>query len=369
MAGTNRHSSAALIDIKRLLLEKGNSIPYVQVIRLLHLFLRKQHKELDDKEIFNLIRVRPHLALEFPGTDVVSVKEIDKEAKRFQITATFLGLYGSSSPLPTFYTEDLIEEEREDRSGSRDFLDLINQQFYNLYYRVWEKYAVSHRLSEDYENRSYLLLFSLLGIADPETRNFLRHDHRFLSYIGLACQHPRSAEGLRALLAGMLRQPSVSVHQCVEYQATIPMEQRAFLGVENCRLGDDAHVGSLVRDRMGKFKIHIGPVSADAFQDLLPGRADHALLLECVRFYCDQSLLWELDLKIKHEEMETCQPGNPAWGSLGWNAWLFSGTTRNNGCVRFWGGEKANAPQSMEPSPLGGKIKSSQQTGKYHGYS
>ncbi|MCI5223875.1 MAG: type VI secretion system baseplate subunit TssG [Candidatus Electrothrix sp. AR4] len=185
------------------------------------------------------------------------------------------------------------------------------------------------------------MLFSLLGVAHPEARRFLEHDRRFLSYIGLACQRPRSAEGLRVLISDMLREPTVAVHQCVEYKAVIAMEQRCFLGIKNSQLGEDAHLGSLVRDRMGKFRLCLGPLSGTRFQKLLPDREGHGLLLECVRFYCDRSLLWDLDLEIRREDMETCQPGNSSWGSLGWNTWLYSGSTSPaNGRISLRGGRR-----------------------------
>ena len=339
MAGKNRQYSPALTDIRQLLLERGHQLPFIQVIRLLKLYLSKQQsKKLSNEELFRLIRVRPHLSLDFPGTDVVKVEEIDEGQARFRITATFLGLYGSSSPLPTFYTEDLIDEEREGRNATREFFDIINQQFYNTYFQAWEKYNIAHRFSEDESNRNYLMLFSLLGIARRDTRKFLEHDRRFLPYIGLGVQKPRSAEGLRVLVSDMLQESSVNVHQCVEYQAVITPDQRCFLGINNSRLGENAHLGSLVRDRMGKFLLHLGPLNGTRFQELLPDREDHRLLLECVRFYCNKSLLWNLQLEIRQEDMETCRLGHTSRASLGWNTWLFSGEeSPANGHVKLRG--------------------------------
>uniref|UniRef100_UPI0040565231 type VI secretion system baseplate subunit TssG n=1 Tax=Candidatus Electrothrix sp. TaxID=2170559 RepID=UPI0040565231 len=350
MASENRQHPPALTDIRQLLLERGHHLPFVQVIRLLKLYLnRQQGKELNNEELFRLIRVRPNLSLDFPGTDVVKVEEIDEGQARFRITATFLGLYGSSSPLPTFYTEDLIDEEREGRNATREFFDIINQQFYNTYFQAWEKYNISHRFSEDESNRNYLMLFSLLGIARQDTRKFLEHDRRFLPYIGLGVQKPRSAEGLRVLVSDMLQEPSVNVHQCVEYQAVITPDQCCFLGMTNSRLGEDAHIGSLVRDRMGKFLLHLGPLNGIRLQELLPDREGHRLLLECVRFYCDKSLLWNLQLEIRREDMETCQLGNSSWGCVGWNTWIYS-TDKNpeNGHVTLHGNTK-----TLSPSPSG----------------
>ena len=325
MAGENRQYSPTLTDIGQLLLERGHRLPFVQVIRLLKLYLsRQQGKKLTNEELFRLIRVRPHLSLDFPGTDIVKVEKFDNGQAHFRITATFLGLYGSSSPLPTFYTEDLIEEEREGRNAAREFLDIINQQFYNTYFQAWEKYNIAHRFSEDKGNRNYLMLYSLLGIVQPEVRRFLEHDRRFLPYIGLAVQKPRSAEGLRVLLSDMLKEPCVRVDQCVEYRAVIAPDQRCYLGLKNSSLNEDSHLGSLVRDRTGKFLVHLGPLNGSRFQELLPHSASHQLLHECVRFYCDQALLWNLQLEIRREDMETCQLGSSSWGHLGWNTWLYS---------------------------------------------
>ncbi len=336
MATTARYDPAALIDIRQLLLDHGGRIPYVQVIRLLHLYLSKLHPGLEQEEIGRMIRVHPHLGLDFPGTDVTRVKELRQDPPLFQVTATFLGLYGSSSPLPTFYTEDLMEERREERSGSRGFLDVINQQFYDLYYRVWEKYTFTHRLAEDRNDRDYLILFSLLGLGHREMHRLLEHDRRFLAYIGLACQQPHSAAGLRGLVSDMLGEPSVRVKQCVSYSAVISEEQRCFLGTANSGLGEDAHLGSRVRDRMGKFQLMVSPRGADRFQELLPDRPAYALIRECVLFYVDQPLLWDLVLQLDREEVETCQPGERSWGCLGWNTWIFSGDTcPNDGQVQF----------------------------------
>jgi type VI secretion system protein ImpH len=342
MADENRQHSTALKNIKKLVLDRGHRLPFIQIVRLLKLYLSKeQNKKLTNEEFFRLIRIRPNLSLDFPGTDVVKIEEINEGQIRFRITATFLGLYGSSSPLPTFYTEDLIEEDREGRHATREFLDIINHQFYNIYFQAWEKYNISHRFSEDESNRNYLMLFSLLGIAHPEARRFLEHDRRFLPYIGIACQRPRSAEGLRVLLSDMLQEPTVFVRQCVEYQAVIAIEQRSFLGMKNSHLGDNAHLGSLVRDRMGKFQLNIGPLNGARFQEFLPDQEVHDLLLECVRFYCDESLLWDFNVKIKREDIETCQIGNQSWGSIGWNTWIYSGEKNSvDGHVNLRGSQK-----------------------------
>jgi len=46
--------------------------------------------------------------------EIGGLGEVERDGHRFLITATFLGLYGVSSPLPTFYTEDLMDEASQD---------------------------------------------------------------------------------------------------------------------------------------------------------------------------------------------------------------------------------------------------------------
>ncbi len=53
----------------------------------------------------------------------------DSEDERFEVQVNFLGLYGTSSPLPVFYTEDLIDEASDDESVAREFIERQFPQF------------------------------------------------------------------------------------------------------------------------------------------------------------------------------------------------------------------------------------------------
>ena len=324
MANPGRQQS---IDLEKLLLEHGQKIPFIQVLRLLRLILMK--REGDPRgydQIFDFIRCRAELGLEFPGTDVVSVEQIEtKKNELYRVTVAFMGLYGPSSPLPTFYTEDLIEENREERSITRDFLDVINHPFYQHCFEIWEKYSVIHQLAENNASHIYEKLFSLLGLGGENAQQSLQHSRNFLSYIGIASQTPRSAAGLRTIIAHSLQIDEVEVEQCVPYRASIVPEQQFALGLKNHQLGEDAHLGSQMHDIMGKFCICIGPVDSEKLQQVLPDTEAYSLICECVRFYLDQPLLWDIAISVIQHDIQTSQPGNAHWGKLGWNTWLFSG--------------------------------------------
>lgn len=324
MAHTDRQQN---IDISELLTKDGRKIPFVQVLRLLRFLLASGKEDrLEYARVFDSIRIRPELSLNFPGTDVVAVELLERRKKQlYRITAAFMGLYGPSSPLPTFYTEDLIEERREERSITRDFLDIINHPFYRHYFAIWEKYTIGPQLGENSESTVYDFLFSLLGLAGGHVRQTLPHSHRFLAYIGIASQAPRSAAGLRSIISDILRIDEVEVEQCVPHLADITSEQWLLLGRVNCSLGEDAHLGSQISDMPGKFRIRLGPLNGRQLQAILPDTDAFALLHESVQFYLDQPLSWDVRLEVNGDDIETCQPGNSSWGQLGWNTWVFSG--------------------------------------------
>ncbi|MDY6951668.1 MAG: type VI secretion system baseplate subunit TssG, partial [Thermodesulfobacteriota bacterium] len=194
MAGQGGRSS---LDLKLDLLKQGHAFSFFQVLRLLRLFAPVLGEaEGAGVSRSNHIRIRPKLSLAFPPADVGSIEEVGDEAPRFLVTATLLGLYGPSSPLPTFYTEELMDEAAEDESVARDFVDIINHRLFLLLFRCWTKYRQFIHVVEE-RNGDYLeRLFSLLGLGGETLRKDVADPHALLRYIGLFTQFPRSAVGL-----------------------------------------------------------------------------------------------------------------------------------------------------------------------------
>lgn len=278
------------------------------------------------------LRVRPFLSLGFPGNDLVAVEKIpdpDEQAadeanrpQRFQITATFLGLYGPSSPLPTYYTEELLDEQSDDRSVSRDFLDLLNQGFFVLFSLADIYYRLSRRVCEEADEEILSRLFALTGLGHPEMRDkIFRHPGELLRTAGLLTQFPRSAAGLRALLADRIGAP-VQVRQCEPREAAIPSDQWCCLSRADNALGQSAWIGPKTPDAMGKIAITVGPLSAQLYRRYLPGSPEHDELLMLIRFYCTQPLAFDLALTMGPAEAQPGRIGESQWSQLGCDVWL-----------------------------------------------
>src|SRR5438046_10737079 len=74
-----------------------------------------------------LIRLRPDPSLAFPSGDVASLEQVTDSPDRFLITTTFLGLYGTTSPLPRFFSEQILWcQQHADGETRRAFLDLVH---------------------------------------------------------------------------------------------------------------------------------------------------------------------------------------------------------------------------------------------------
>ncbi len=328
MAGTDRGTSPDLkLELKLSLLKEGENYSFIQVIRLLRLFLNappagEGTAAYDHKQL----HIRPHLSLGFPASDVESIEERidDDELNSFNIEATFLSLYGSSSPLPTFYTEELLDERSEEASASRDFLDIIHQRLYQLFFQSWLKYRQFQQISEEEDSSHIDRLFCLLGMGEPEFREKVDKPMDLLRYIGLFSQAPRSSVGLKTLLSDALHLP-VDVLSCLERKAKIPADQRIQLGTNAVGLGSDSFLGEEIKDRMGKFRIKVGPLDEPDYRAFFPGSALYKKLVTLTDLFVVDPLEYDIEVTMAGQQAQTVCLGAAEWSGLGLDSWLFSG--------------------------------------------
>ncbi|RLA74169.1 MAG: type VI secretion system baseplate subunit TssG, partial [Epsilonproteobacteria bacterium] len=268
------------VDIKKQLFEQSSKFSYIQAMRLLEL----DAKNTSDKK---KIRIHPRLSLDFPNSDITNIEEFEEFIK---LTVTFMGLYGESSPLPTFYTEALLDEELNDSSVMRDFIDIFNMPIYQSYFKVWKKNKLGIRLNEFNDTKVLELLHSFSGMPQEHLRQKYQDSDTLLRYASLNMQYPRSAEALRILISDIINHDSVEIVQCIEQMASIPKSQYCSLGSKNSKLDDNLHLGDKIKDRMGKFRISITELDIKGFNQLLPDTQKFKELVKMIGLYITQSL-------------------------------------------------------------------------------
>ena len=327
MAGETGHSA---LDLTAQLTQEGCQFSFLQVIRLLRLAGHLPYSPEDPTHAVSrkrTVKIRPQNALAFPASDVASVEKTGGSDETFVVDATFMGLYGASSPLPTFYTEDLIFQELADESVARDFLDIFNHRLFTLFFECCMKYRLFFSVCEEQNRKTVEKLFCLLGLGESSHRRQLPQAYPLIRYCGILSQHPRSAWGLETMLSDAFGPEPVAVRQCCRRRVNISLQDRFYLGGKGCTLGEDSVVGEQMEDHTGKFRILIGPVSFTRFQQFLPGNPENKRMDLMTRFYLQDPLEYDMELILKKDETTTVLPGGEAASRLGLDTWIFAGSS------------------------------------------
>lgn len=308
------------------LLETPTGYSFFQAIRLLRLHSHNcAGKELE--EFFrDHLRVRPQLSLGFPATDLTDIDQEEQEdGDLYHLEATFLGLYGASSPLPVFYTEELLEEASEDKSVTRDFLNILNNNAYVQFFRAWSRSRLMIKAVDEQDHSWLERLDSLLGYGHYKAFSHVPPECRRYRHIGLLTQYPRSALGLETLLKDSLQHANIEVEQCVLRKVKIPEDQRFCLGEDTNPLGERSWIGEELEDRNSKFAVHLRGLDSGRFHQLLPGAEDGDKLDNLVRGYLVEPFKYDLVLEMMPGEANTAVLGGEEWSGLGCDTWVFAG--------------------------------------------
>ena len=313
--------------LKMDLLREGHAFSFFQAMRLLKILLRPGPARIPGNvDPACSIRIRPALSLAFPPADIDRILETEhNRSLQYEVVANFLGLYGISSPLPTFYTEDLMHEAAEDESACRDFIDFINQRIFELFYDCCIKYRQSFQIIEAGSQQHVERVFCLMGIGDAALRESIPDPYQLIRYIGLLIQKPRSAMGLETILRDALDGIPVSIVPCIKRKAKIPGDQKLFLGSPDHCLGENTIVGEEILDRMGRFAIRIGPLASEAFQSFYPDAENYKQVRFLTDFYIVERLEYDIEVILSAGEAKTVCLGESDHARLGLNTWVFSG--------------------------------------------
>lgn len=297
-------------------LRSVRSFSFFQLGSLLQRFANL-HNRIEDMPVHVRYRAMPSLA--FPPADVAYCEVHDAGHRQFlDVTVTFMGLFGPASPLPAFYTERVIQAQ-DQKSTSRDLMDVFNHRSISLLQQCWEKYRYYTRFQHDGSDQYTCWLMSLLGVdaATLACCTPLRW-HKLLPFAGLMANNVCSGDTLARVVKQYFGLKRVQVQPWVYRDVHISQDQCNRMGLINCALGEDLVLGETRADYSGKFALYIGGLEQDQYARLLPGGTDYAELVALVRFVLKDPLGFDL-----HLETDQRPRGASALGSaetrLGWN--------------------------------------------------
>jgi type VI secretion system protein ImpH len=340
---------------------------------------------LDALPADEVVRLRPHLSMAFPPSQIVEYLPADDDRPVPVMTTTFFGLYGITGVMPMHYTQQMMDLVRDvrgpERRSLRDFLDLFNHRFLSLFFKAWEKYRffVPYERGDSRRDGTSdtftLALKSLIGLGTPGTANRVgvrgRRTARdvdtvqwgeaattapllakidelaLLYYSGFFVQRPRNAGNLRTMLEDYFGLP-VEVQLFRGQWLNIPVERQTQLGLGGL-LGVDTVAGERTWNVESRFRIRLGPLRYAQFANLIPDPEPEAkrklffLVAQMVRLFVGPELDFDIQLILKANEVPAAQlTADPADGPgphLGWNMWLTSQTPRKDAEDAVFDGE------------------------------
>ena len=274
------------------------------------------------------VRFRHDPSLSFPSGDVSHATTSPSASSTDQIalTATFLGLTGSASPLPSYLAEEVLQEDPE-QPVQRDFLDLFHHRLLGLLYRglIGQRYPETFRSGGTDELSARFLCLAGVDQLASEQASLLPRP-LLLRLSALLSIHRPTVEALTKALQiafdDLLEGGRVGVEPLAGGQVLIAGSQQMRLGV-NSRLqrAGGMPLGTRVLCASSKLRVHMGPLSRASY-DKLRTPTQLELLRNLVAVFSQQAIDCELVVGLRADATCVWRLGTGAPAEVGRNTWL-----------------------------------------------
>lgn len=234
--------------------------------------------------------------------DINSVKINEKSAIIYAERMSFSSFHG---PLPSVYSERIGVSEWFKNHALSDFFNIFINRLSVISYRVTVKKLPTLQKSEPIDTNMGKCLNSLTG---------RQNNHSLLQYASLLWDNPRSALGLRLIIANFF-QVNVKIEQF--NGGFIEKEEKTFLGKKNSLLGNNASLGKLFYDFGNSIKIQIGPLTARQIDDFQEGKPWFVELNRLINSYLDRNISYKIE--FIPDDIPEIELG---FGKLSYNTWL-----------------------------------------------
>lgn len=285
--------------------------------------LREVCPFLNDEELYERLEFQANPSLGFPASDIDRVEFFEEHGQvRARLCLNLIGLVGTGSPLPAFYGEQALGEDGNG-NPTRQFLDLFHHRLHRLMLPIWRKYRYCASFQSGADDPFSEQMFALIGLGGEEIRKSTQLNwNRLLPYLGLLSLRVHSAALIEAVLRYYFKHAEMNIEQCVERCVDVPDEQRNRLGSSNSLLSADLVLGEQVRDRSGKFRIHIHELDWQRFHEFLPIGVGYQPLCSLVRFTLRAPLEYDIRLVLRQREIRELRIGEGNTCRLGWTSWM-----------------------------------------------
>ena len=367
LAGDERQTTTDLNRLPQLvqqLLEDPRPFGFFQAVGLLgKAYPGRPEPGQSESYDQELIHFRTWPSLTRSPTDLRMLERIADvwDPVEYLMEVSFMGLYGLSSPTPSYFWEYIC---RHPESPLREFLDIFNTRAIGLFYQAWKRYRWQLHYRGSTQDPVTRRVFCLMGLGteqrptrpdldsdslermttclvDHPSLDILGERTRLLAYAGMLAQYTKPPVNLRSLLwdyfdgPDPLREEFVEIEENVLQWAYLAEQDYTRVGQQNSRSGAGCSfiAGTRVPDRMGTFRIHVGPLSFARFCSFLPDGEAFARLCMLAKLGSPFGTEFDVQLRLKPEEVPEWNLGTGPGGRLGWTSWSGSEPRSEPGLV------------------------------------
>ncbi len=335
MAYAQRDASPDLIDT---LLGEAKSHDFFVLLERLHGLLGDNLEAPDsDEPERQRIRLSNYAGLGFPASDVSRAERLlQGDPHQVAVQATFFGMHGPDSPLPSHYVERLAYEAGQGVGIRPAFFDVFHHRLLTLLHQAWRKYRHYIRFRPGASDPLSQRLFALIGLENTAIRGATPIAwSRLLSFAGAVVHRSRSPAMVAGLIAHCFDLDDVAIRDFELRYTDIDFSDRVQLGCRNGMLGDSFRIGDSVRTRHSKFTIVIASLSQARFREFLPRGENFERLRQLVAFLLRDPTSCDLELALRENEIASFNLAGDIGTELGWTSFLEQPALRKPPRVRL----------------------------------
>jgi type VI secretion system protein ImpH len=275
------------------------------------------------------LRLKAQVDMSFAPSDISDLHDSKQPGPPLTLKSPVLTLAGSQGPLPTPFTELLMERRRARDNSGLDFLDIFNQRLLGFLYRSRRKHHMALSTGSINEAPIVRSLDALASLGRAEGVRGPDGEQAWLRHAGLQGAAPRSMVSLLAVVRDRMG-VHFSGKQFVGGWHPLAPCDRAKLhdpgkpATLQSRLGMGASLGARAWDQGAGMALDAPPLQPAQYAALLPGAKNNSLLGWLVGRHLqrDIQVRLRLDLAVRPETRLSADAALPP--RLGLSTWLCS---------------------------------------------
>ena len=256
--------------------------------------------------------------INFPVGDIEQLIILEEDGREvFQFLVNFLGLQGSSGPLPGSVLDEIAEEHNNNPIQSI-YLDFFNHHLITVFHQIWRKYKYYIKFNPNFSDNYSRNIMNLLGVS----RDFIEFTHlnwhKIFYHLGIIQSGIRTKEALTSIIQHYFDLHDISLEEHVRKIVEVEVEQKNQVGIKNVMLGENFILGDKVESFSNKFRVNINNLKLDEFHQFLPNTKKYRHLQELIRFLLKDPLPYDVLLGLHPDTKSTFILGKDNSSFLGW---------------------------------------------------